>query len=82
MSGLYRQIVIVDRIGSSPVPIAEQPEVRTVFGHSNTGIVGSNPTRGMDVSVFFCVVVSCVGRGLPTGRSPVQGLLPTVQIDT
>jgi hypothetical protein len=33
------------------------------------GIVGSNPTRGMDVCVrLFCVcVVLCVGRGLVTG---------------
>jgi hypothetical protein len=28
----------------------------TVFARSNTGIVGSSPTRGMDVCVrFFCV---------------------------
>jgi len=26
---------------------------------SNTGIVGSNPTRGMNVSAIFSVVVSC-----------------------
>jgi hypothetical protein len=31
------------------------------------------------VSSFFCVVLSCVGRGLVSGRSPVQGVLPTVQ---
>jgi hypothetical protein len=42
--------------------------------------VVSNPTRGMDVSVrLFCVyVVLCVGSGLATGWSPVQGVLPTV----
>jgi hypothetical protein len=33
----------------------------------------------MCVRVFFCVVLSCVGRGLASGRSPVQGVLPTVQ---
>jgi hypothetical protein len=34
----------------------------------------------MDVSVhLFCIcVVLCVGSGLATGRSPVQGVLPTV----
>jgi hypothetical protein len=31
------------------------------------------------VSAFFCLVLSCVGRGLAFGRSPVQGVLPTVQ---
>jgi hypothetical protein len=44
------------------------------------GIVGSNPTRGMDVCVrLFCVcVVLCVGSGLAIGSSPVQGVLPSV----
>jgi hypothetical protein len=27
------------------------------------------------VSAFFCVVLSCVGRGLVSGRFPVQGVL-------
>jgi hypothetical protein len=31
---------------------------------------------------FFCVVLSCVGRGVSSGWSPVQGVLPTVQIDS
>jgi hypothetical protein len=31
------------------------------------------------VSAFFCVVLSCVGKGLATGRSAVQGVLPDVQ---
>jgi hypothetical protein len=39
---------------------------RTVFNRSNTGIVGSNPAGGMDVSAFFCVVLTCVGSGLAT----------------
>jgi len=26
--------------------------------------------------------LSCVGRGLASGWSPVQGVLPTVQIDS
>jgi hypothetical protein len=48
------------------------PEAWTVFACSNTGIVGSNPTRGMDVYVrLFCVcVVLCVGSGLATDWSP------------
>jgi hypothetical protein len=28
------------------------------------------------VSVFFCVVLSCVGSGLEMGTSPVEGVLP------
>jgi hypothetical protein len=50
------------------------------FVGSNTGNMGSNPTPGMDVCVrLFCVcVVLCVGSGLATGWSPVQGVPPTV----
>jgi hypothetical protein len=33
-------------------------------------------------SRFFCVVLSCVGRGLASGWSPIQGVLPNVQIDS
>jgi hypothetical protein len=50
-----------------------------VFAHSNTVPVGSNPTGGMNVCVrLFCDCVLCVGSGLATGWSPVQGVLPTV----
>jgi len=31
------------------------------------------------VSSFFCVMLSYVGRGLTTDRSPVQGVLPNFQ---
>jgi hypothetical protein len=31
------------------------------------------------VSTFFCLLLSCVGRGLASGRSPVQGVPLTVQ---
>jgi hypothetical protein len=30
------------------------------------------------VSAFFCVVLSCVGRGLALDLSPNQGVLPNV----
>jgi hypothetical protein len=52
----------------------------TVFARSNTEVVVPNPTRDMDVCVrlFFVCVVLCVGSGLATGWSPVQGVLPTV----
>jgi hypothetical protein len=57
--------------------VAARPKV---FVGSNNGVVGSNPTRGMDVCArLFCIyVVLCVGSGLATGWSPVQGALPTV----
>jgi hypothetical protein len=32
----------------------------------------------MDVSACFCVVLSCVGRGLALDWSPNQGVLPNV----
>jgi len=44
-----------------------QSKARMVFDHLNTGIMVPNPARGMDVSVFFCVVLSCVGSGLAMG---------------
>jgi hypothetical protein len=60
--------------------VAARSEVWTVFVRSNTGVVGSNPTWEMDVSVrLFCIcVVLCIGRGLATGWSPAQGVLPNV----
>jgi hypothetical protein len=57
--------------------VAERSKAWTVFAHSDAGIVGSNLTQGMNVS---CVYVYSVylGRGLATGRSLVQGVLPVV----
>jgi hypothetical protein len=49
-----------------------------IFAHSNTGIVGSIPTRGMNVCFHSAFVLHYVGSGLTTGWSPVQGVLPTV----
>jgi hypothetical protein len=59
---------------------AARSKAWTVFARSNTGVLGSNPTRGMDVCVYlFSVFVGlCVGSGLATGWSPVQGVLSTV----
>jgi hypothetical protein len=50
------------------------------FASSNAGVVGSNPTWGMDVCMrLFCVyAVLSVGSGLAKGWSPVQGVLSTV----
>jgi hypothetical protein len=59
---------------------AARSKARTVFARSNTGVVASNPTQGVDVCMrLFCVcAVLCVGRGLETGWSTFQGVLPTV----
>jgi hypothetical protein len=40
----------------------------TLFARSSAGIVGSNPTRGMDacVRLFLVYVVLCAGSGLAT----------------
>jgi hypothetical protein len=56
----------------------------TVFVRTDAGIVGSNPTQGMDFWCMrlFCVcVVLCLGSGLAAGWSLVQGDLPSVKND-
>jgi hypothetical protein len=49
--------------------VAARSKARTIFARSDTEIVGSNLTGGMDVCVrLFCVcVVLCVGRSIVTG---------------
>jgi hypothetical protein len=53
---------------------AARSEVWTVFACSNIGIVGSNPTRGMDVCVsLLCVcVVLCVAAALRHADPPSE----------
>jgi hypothetical protein len=75
---------VLSNMGATlPITVAAWCKAWTVFDRSNTGIEGSNPTRGMGVSVsFFCLFCSlcrylCVGSGLVTGWSPVQEVLPT-----
>jgi hypothetical protein len=51
------------------ITVAARSKASIVFARSDTGIVGLNPTQGMDV----CLCLICVGSGL----SPVQGVLPT-----
>jgi hypothetical protein len=41
------------------ITVAAPSKVRTLFANSNAGIVGSNPTQGMDVFVrLFCLCSS------------------------
>jgi hypothetical protein len=60
--------------------VATWSKAWTVFVRSNSGIVDSNPTEGMDVCVpLFCVyVVLCVGSGTATGWFPMEGILQAV----
>jgi hypothetical protein len=51
-------------ISQRPSPVAAQSKACT-FGRSLAGIVGSNPTGGMDVCLLYTVCVS--GRGLCVG---------------
>jgi hypothetical protein len=63
-----------------PVPVASPFKAWTVFSRSNNESLGSNPTWVINISVLlFCVsAVLCVGSGLVTGWSFVQGVLSTV----
>jgi hypothetical protein len=74
------QIYIKVRGKILPITVGARSKALTVFARSNTGIVSSNPTGGMDVCVrlFYVCVVLCVDKGLATGCSPEQGVLPTV----
>jgi hypothetical protein len=76
----YKREMIGWLVNIEPITVAAQSKTWTVFDRSNAGIVGSNTTQGMDVCVrLLCVcVVLCVGSGLATGWSPVQGILLTV----
>jgi hypothetical protein len=67
-------------VSLGPITVAARSRAWTVFARSNTGIVGSNPTQGMDVCVrLFCLyAVLCAGRGPARGLSLVQAFLPTV----
>jgi hypothetical protein len=72
------------RIGKCKLPIttAEWSKAWTVLALLDAGILGSYPTRGMDVYVYVYVysmfVLSCMGRSLAMSWSLNQGVLPTV----
>jgi hypothetical protein len=61
-----------------PMTVAALSKVWTVFALSNTGIVDSNPNRGMDVCVrLFCLCSSVCSwwpcdRLIPRPRSPAD----------
>jgi hypothetical protein len=68
------------KVKAMPFTVVAWSKAWTVFARSNTGIVGSNPTQSMAICVrlFYICALLCVGSGLATGWSPVQGVLPTV----
>jgi hypothetical protein len=51
-----------------PIKVAARAEARTVSVHLSTGVMGSNPTQGMDVSLllFRVCAVMCIGSALAT----------------
>jgi hypothetical protein len=61
-----------------PNTVAARSKAWHVFVPSNTGIVGSNPTRGMYVCVCSVFVLSYVGSGLLMDWSPAQGTLQSL----
>jgi hypothetical protein len=65
----------ISYVAWKPVPVAALSGARTVFEHWNCGF--ESYSRHGCVTAFFCVVLSCVGRGLALGRSPVR-VLPNV----
>jgi hypothetical protein len=50
------------------LPITVAARSKAVFARSDAGIVGSNPTRGMDLCVcaYSVFVLFCIGSGLST----------------
>jgi hypothetical protein len=64
---------------SLQITVAARSKARNILARLNIGIVGSNPTSGMDVRLrVFVLAFSCIGIGLATGQSLIQGVLPTV----
>jgi hypothetical protein len=47
---------------NEPITVVALSKAWTIFPRSNTGIVGSNPTQGMDVCVFFLCLCCSVCR--------------------
>jgi hypothetical protein len=55
------------------ITVASRSKVWTVFARSNTGIVGLNPTWGMDVCgclfcLLFCVYLAALRRADPPSK--------------
>jgi hypothetical protein len=65
---------------SSPITVAARCKAWTVFARSNAGVVGSNPTQGIDVCIVFIssvfvlfgVQVEALRRADPRPRHPTD----------
>jgi hypothetical protein len=59
-----------------PIAVAARSKAQTVFARSNTEIMGSNPTRGMDVCVcsvcVYSVSTPCGGGQEYFHRNPCE----------
>jgi hypothetical protein len=52
---LFKELQNVMKKVDMPITGAARSKARNVFARSNTGVAGSNPTRGMDVCLrVFC----------------------------
>jgi hypothetical protein len=73
---IYTVSLEVAYVIKKPIAVAAPSEAWTVLARSNTGIVGSNPTRGMDacfmcvysVFVLFCMQVEALRRADPPSK--------------
>jgi hypothetical protein len=63
-SQISRKRNLVNIFHYLPITVAARYRALTVFARSNAGIVGSNPTRGMDVCVYSVFVL---GSGIAKG---------------
>jgi hypothetical protein len=64
--------------GIPPTTAATPSKLRNIFACSNSGTVGSNPTRGKCICIYCTYVLSSVGSSLATGWCLVQGILPNI----
>jgi hypothetical protein len=78
---IWRGLYIINCYNNScePVTVAARSKAWTVSARLDAGIVGSNPIKDINiwcVCVRLCCVcvVLCLGSGLETGRSLVQGV--------
>jgi hypothetical protein len=80
-SGLLKMLFLNSRAGTmkisgkviikflEPITIAAWSKAWIIFACSNTGIVGSNPTWGMDIVCVYSVsVLSCIQWGNPSSK--------------
>jgi hypothetical protein len=57
---MFSLLLFHPRILNVSVTVAERSEACTVFARSKAGIVGSNPTQGMDIwYVLFILCLCC-----------------------